>query len=153
MICEIIALSRQLFPRSTECHAKGWYKTAKNCHEVRGKVLGIVGYGHVGSQLSILAEGLGMKVKFFDTASKLNLGNAVSCETLEDLLASSDVVSLHVPRTPETRGMFGATQFNQMKKGSLLINAARGEVVRRRARLPWATRPAPWRVSPASRCR
>lgn len=117
--------------RSSECHRGAWYKTAKNCHEIRGKTLGIVGYGHVGSQLSILAEGLGMRVVFYDTSAKLNLGNAISCDSLDDVLAQSDYVSLHVPRLESTRNMFGKEQFAKMKKDAFFINCARGEVVRR----------------------
>lgn len=129
VICEIIALSRGLMDRSAECHRGAWFKVAKGCYEVRGKLLGIVGYGHVGSQLSILAENIGMKVKFYDVSPKLNLGNAEFVDHLDDLLAEADYISLHVPRTPSTRNMFGAAQFAKMKKGSFFINAARGEVI------------------------
>ena len=131
VIGEIIALSRGLMDRSAECHRGAWYKVAKGCCEVRGKLLGIVGYGHVGTQLSILAENIGLKVKFYDISPKLNLGNAEFCESLDALLQEADYVSLHVPRNDSTRGMFGAKQFAQMKKGAFFINAARGEVVRR----------------------
>lgn len=131
MIGEIIALSRGMIDRSTECHRGAWYKVAKGCYEVRGKLLGIVGYGHVGTQLSILAENIGLKVKFFDISPKLNLGNAEFCESLDELLEQADYISLHVPRTDATRGMFGEAQFAKMKKGAFFINAARGEVVRR----------------------
>jgi len=110
VICEIIALSRGLIDRSTECHRGAWFKVAKGCYEVRGKQLGIVGYGHVGMQLSILAENIGLKVKFYDVSAKLNLGNAEYCETLDELLAESDYISVHVPRTDSTRNMFAAPQ-------------------------------------------
>mmetsp|Transcript_43331 Transcript_43331/g.107040 ORF Transcript_43331/g.107040 Transcript_43331/m.107040 type:complete len:409 (-) Transcript_43331:139-1365(-) len=129
VICEIIALSRGLIDRSTECHRGAWFKVAKGCYEVRGKQLGIVGYGHVGMQLSILAENIGLKVKFYDVSAKLNLGNAEYCETLDELLAESDYISVHVPRTDSTRNMFAAPQFAMMKPGSFFINAARGEVM------------------------
>lgn len=134
VIGEIIALSRGMIERSTECHRGAWFKIAKGCCEVRGKLLGIVGYGHVGTQLSILAENIGMKVQFFDISAKLNLGNAEMAESLDELLSQADYVSLHVPRTDSTRGMFGAEQFAQMKQGAFFINAARGEVVRARPR-------------------
>ncbi len=129
IIAEIIILSRQLFDRSREVHDGTWKKVALGCHEVRGKTLGIVGYGHIGRQLGVLAEMVGMRVAFFDIASRLPMGNNRSMPTLESLLAISDFVSLHVPETAQTRGMFGATELAQMKAGAHLLNASRGSVV------------------------
>ena len=129
VIGEIIMLSRQIFPRSMAAHRGVWEKSAAGAHEVRGKVLGIIGYGHIGSQLSVLAEALGLKVIYYDIIPKLPLGNAEECAELKALLAKSDFVSLHVPNTPETRGMFGDEQMKAMKAGSYLINASRGHVV------------------------
>ncbi|MDG0818080.1 phosphoglycerate dehydrogenase [Bdellovibrio svalbardensis] len=129
VIAEMIALSRQLGDRNTKAHVGEWVKSAAGSKEVRGKTLGIVGYGHIGSQVSILAESMGLKVVFFDVLKKLPLGNAVAMSTLEELLKVSDFVTLHVPETPETKDMMGAKQFAQMKKDSYLINASRGTVV------------------------
>ncbi len=110
-------------------HQGDWMKSADGSREVRGKTLGIVGYGHIGSQVSVLAEAMGMKVVFYDVIKKLPLGNAVSKTRLDDLLEVSDFVTLHVPETPETQNMFTDKQFQKMKKGSYLINASRGTVV------------------------
>lgn len=129
VIAEMIALSRQLGDRNNLAHKGEWMKSADGSREVRGKTLGIVGYGHIGSQVSILAESMGMKVVFFDTLKKLPLGNAVAKANLKELLAVSDFVTLHVPETPETKDMLGAQELAQMKKGSFLINASRGTVV------------------------
>jgi len=129
VITEIIALSRQLMDRSAECHRGGWYKVSKGCCEVRGKTLGIVGYGHVGSQVSVLAESLGMRVVYHDVIPKMALGNASQCGSMEEVLEQADYVTLHVPRLPSTKNLIGAAQLAAMKKGSYLINAARGEVV------------------------
>lgn len=126
---EIVMLMRRIFPRSVGCHAGEWDKSAANSWEVRGKTLGIVGYGSIGSQLSVLAEAFGMRVIYFDVVDKLPHGNATACDTLETLLAESDVVSLHVPQLPSTKNMMGAEQIRQMKQGSFLINNARGNVV------------------------
>ncbi len=126
---EIIMLSRQVFMRSTACHAGHWRKSAKGSHEVRGKTLGIVGYGHIGSQLSVLAEALGMQVRYYDIISKLPLGNARPCESLTELLGLSDFVSLHVPDTELTRQMIGADELAAMRSGAYLVNASRGLVV------------------------
>lgn len=104
-------------------------KTAKNCREIRGKTLGIVGYGHVGSQLSVLAESMGMTVVFYDILQIMPIGMARPCNSFEELLASSDFVSLHVPETPDTIGMIGLKEISHMKRGSYLINASRGKVV------------------------
>lgn len=129
VISEIIALSRGLFDRSAAAHKGDWMKTASGSHEIRGKTLGLVGYGHIGSQVSVLAEGMGMKVLFYDVIKKLPMGNAQSIETLEELLAQSDFVSLHVPETPETKNMISKQQLMHMKEGGFLINASRGTVV------------------------
>lgn len=129
VIAEMIALSRQLGDRNTLAHRGEWMKTADGSKEVRGKTLGIVGYGHIGSQVSILAEAMGMKVVFFDVLKKLPLGNAVSKVSLRELLQVSDFVTLHVPETPETKDMIGSHELAAMKKGGVLINASRGTVV------------------------
>ncbi|MFT8720228.1 phosphoglycerate dehydrogenase [Acetobacter sp.] len=126
---EIVMLMRRIFPRSVGCHEGKWDKSATNSWEVRGKTLGIVGYGSIGSQLSVLAEAFGMRVLYFDVVDKLPHGNATACDTLETLLGESDVVSLHVPQLPTTKNMIGAEQIKQMKPGSFLINNARGNVV------------------------
>ena len=129
VIGEIIMLMRGIFPKSNLVHGGGWMKSAKDSYEIRGKTLGIVGYGHIGTQVSILAESMGMQVRYYDVVNKLALGNAQPCHSLEELLAVSDVVTLHVPDTPQTRNMIGPAQLRAMKKGSHLINAARGQVV------------------------
>jgi len=129
MVAEMIMLARQLGDRNAECHRKYWNKKSGGCYEVRGKTLGIVGYGHVGSQLSILAEALGMRVLFYDIVPKLALGLAHACDSLAELLKASDFVSLHVPKTPETCGMIGEKELAMMKKGAYLLNASRGDVV------------------------
>ncbi|MCB9846549.1 MAG: phosphoglycerate dehydrogenase [Phycisphaeraceae bacterium] len=128
-LAEIIALSRRMSERSAALHAGRWDKSASGAHEVRGRTLGIVGYGHIGSQVSVLAESLGMRVLFYDVAPKLALGNARAVASLDDLLAASDVITLHVPDTPATRGLIGPRQINQMRPGASLINNARGGVV------------------------
>lgn len=129
VIAEMVALSRQLGDRSSKAHLGDWAKSADGSREVRGKTLGIIGYGHIGSQVSILAESFGLKVLFYDVVKKLPLGNAQSKPILEDLLAESDFVSLHVPETPDTKNMIGSRQLAKMKRGSYLINASRGTVV------------------------
>jgi D-3-phosphoglycerate dehydrogenase / 2-oxoglutarate reductase len=129
VIAEIIALSRQLFQRSYEMHQGLWNKQSKGCWEIRGKTLGIVGYGHIGSQLSVLAESFGMRVLFYDVVNLMPLGSAKQVDGLASLLAESDFVTLHVPELPETTDMIGAQQLAQMKEGSYLINNARGRVV------------------------
>ncbi|MCA9283680.1 MAG: phosphoglycerate dehydrogenase [Phycisphaerales bacterium] len=128
-IAEIIALSRRLFDKSSGLHAGRWDKSAAHAHEIRGRTLGIVGYGHIGSQLSVLAEAMGMRVTFYDIAPKLPLGNAMALPSLQALLETADVVSLHVPATPLTEGMIGAAELAMMRPGSFLINNARGSVV------------------------
>lgn len=129
IIAEIIVLARQLGQRSSEVHSKIWKKISSGCFEVRGKTLGIVGYGHIGSQVSTLAEALGMRVIYFDIISKLPLGNARGTNSLEELLRESDFVTLHVPATAQTHRMIGAAQINEMKQGAYLLNASRGSVV------------------------
>lgn len=129
VIAEMISLSRQLGDRNTKAHQGEWVKSAEGSKEVRGKTLGIVGYGHIGSQVSVLAEAMGLKVVFYDVIKKLPLGNASVKSTLSELLAVSDFVTLHVPETLETKDMIGAKELAQMKKGAYLINASRGTVV------------------------
>ena len=129
VLCEMIALSRQLADRSSECHAGRWNKQSSGCYEVRGKTLCIVGYGHVGSQLSVLAEATGLKVHFYDIVPKLALGLAEAKDSLLDALSGADFVSLHVPATAQTAHLIAAPQIASMKKGAYLINAARGQVV------------------------
>ncbi len=128
-LAEIICLSRALFQKSSQLHVGRWDKSSKNSREVRGRTLGIIGYGHIGSQLSVLAESLGMRVVYFDTARKLALGNAQSLPTLDAVLATADFVSLHVPDIASTRGLIGAAQLKQMKPGAMLVNNSRGKVV------------------------
>ncbi|CDS54868.1 D-3-phosphoglycerate dehydrogenase [Polaromonas sp. CG9_12] len=129
VLAEAILLLRGVPEKSAVAHRGGWLKSAENAYEIRGKTLGIVGYGSIGTQLSVLAEGLGMRVVFFDVVTKLPLGNAQQVGSLKDLLAQSDVVTLHVPETQATQWMIGAAQIAQMKPGSVLINASRGTVV------------------------
>ena len=128
-IAEAICLFRRLFEKSAQLHAGRWDKSASHSHEVRGRTLGIVGYGHIGSQVSVLAESLGMRVIFFDVVRKLPLGNAQSRPSLEALLREADCVTLHVPETQQTMGFIGARQIALMKPGAILINNARGSVV------------------------
>jgi D-3-phosphoglycerate dehydrogenase / 2-oxoglutarate reductase len=129
IIAEIISLARQLGDRSREVHEGRWQKLAVGSYEIRGKVLGIIGYGHIGRQLGVLAESMGMRVVFFDVATRLPMGNNASCNSMEELLGMSDFVTLHVPETPQTKEMIGETEINQMKRGSFLLNASRGTVV------------------------
>ncbi len=129
VIGEIVMLMRGIPQRNFAAHEGIWLKNAKGATEVRGKVLGIVGYGHIGTQVSILAEAMGMQVRYFDIVDKLALGNAQPCSSLSELLSVSDVVSLHVPQTPQTDNMFSHAEFFAMKKGAFFINAARGSVV------------------------
>ncbi|MBT8205163.1 MAG: phosphoglycerate dehydrogenase, partial [Eudoraea sp.] len=126
---QIIMLMRFIFPRNKEMHQGIWNKTANNSHEVRGKNLGIVGYGNIGKQLSVLAEALGMRVYYYDIEDRLALGNAVRCDTLEDLLIVSDVVSLHIDDNPANRNFIGERELAQMRPGAFLINLSRGYVV------------------------
>ncbi|KAJ9203833.1 hypothetical protein DTO166G4_6806 [Paecilomyces variotii] len=129
VISEIIALARQLTDRSNEMHQGTWNKVSNKCWEIRGKTLGIIGYGHIGSQLSVLAEAMGMSVIYYDVVNLMAMGTARQVPTLEDLLRASDFITLHVPELPETKNMIGSQQFEQMKEGSYLINASRGSVV------------------------
>jgi D-3-phosphoglycerate dehydrogenase len=129
VIAEIITLARQLGDRSLEMHRGTWNKVSAKCWEVRGKTLGIVGYGHIGSQLSVLAEALGMNVIYYDVVTLMALGTARQVPTLDKLLEEADFVTLHVPDLPETRDMISTAQLNRMKEGSYLINASRGTVV------------------------
>jgi D-3-phosphoglycerate dehydrogenase len=110
-------------------HRGTWNKVSSKCWEIRGKTLGIVGYGHIGSQLSVLAEAMGMNVIYYDVVTLMALGTANQVPTLEKLLGEADFVTLHVPDLPETRNMISTTEFEQMKTGSYLINASRGSVV------------------------
>ena len=128
-IAEIVMLFRQTFPRSVGAHEGRWQKSAAGSREVRGKTLGIVGYGNIGTQLAVLAEAMGMRVIFFDRTDKLRHGNAEPAESLDALLEASDVVSLHLPETPETKDMIGAREIGKMKKGAHLINNARGTIL------------------------
>lgn len=129
VLAEIIMLLRRVPEKNAAAHRGGWDKSANGSFEARGKVLGIVGYGHIGSQLSILAEQLGMQVRFYDIETKLPLGNALSVGSLDALLEQADVVTLHVPETAQTQWMISAPQLAKMKQGALLINASRGTVV------------------------
>lgn len=129
VIAEIITLARQLGDRSIEMHAGTWNKVSARCYEIRGKTLGIVGYGHIGSQLSVLAEAMGMTVIYYDVITIMPLGSAKQVPTLEALLRQADFVTLHVPQLPETFKMISTAQFDVMKEGSYLINASRGHVV------------------------
>jgi len=129
IICEVIALARQLGDRSREVHEGRWRKAAAGSFEVRGKTLGVIGYGHIGSQVGVLAEALGMRVIFYDHTSKLPMGNNRACASLAELLAAADFVTLHVPATPQTEKMIGASELALMRAGSYLLNASRGSVV------------------------
>ncbi|EKD13465.1 D-isomer specific 2-hydroxyacid dehydrogenase [Drepanopeziza brunnea f. sp. 'multigermtubi' MB_m1] len=129
VIAEIIVLARQLGDRSSELHQGTWNKVSAKCWEIRGKTLGIIGYGHIGSQLSVLAEAMGMSVIYYDVLNLMALGTAKQVPTLKALLNQADFVTCHVPELPETKNMIGAPEFEQMKNGSYLINASRGTVV------------------------
>jgi len=129
VIGEIIMLMRRIFPRSVSAHAGGWDKTATGSREVRGKTLGIIGYGNIGSQVGNLAESLGMTVRYFDTSDKLQYGNVKPAASLDELLKISDVVSLHVPSNKSTSKLITEAKLRKMKKGAFLINNARGTVV------------------------
>lgn len=129
VVAEAIMLARGVPYKNHICHEGGWAKTAKNSHEVRGKILGIIGYGHIGTQVGILAESMGMKVIYYDIESKLALGNATSVSSLEELLNLSDVVTLHVPQDETTQNLLSQDKISQMKENAILINASRGNVV------------------------
>ncbi|KAH8702646.1 D-3-phosphoglycerate dehydrogenase [Talaromyces proteolyticus] len=129
VIAEIVALARQLGDRSNEMHNGIWNKVSNKCWEIRGKTLGIIGYGHIGSQLSVLAEAMGMSVIYYDVVNLMAMGTTRQVSTLEDLLHDADFVTCHVPELPETENLIGQQQFEHMKTGSYLINASRGSVV------------------------
>ena len=129
VLAEAIILLRGIPEKNAVAHRGGWLKSANNSYEIRNKKLGIIGYGNIGSQLSIMAESLGMDVYFYDVVTKLSMGNAKQVSDLDALLEMSDIVSLHVPETPSTQWMMGEEQFAKMKQGSILINASRGTVV------------------------
>ncbi|KKY32989.1 putative d-3-phosphoglycerate dehydrogenase 1 [Diaporthe ampelina] len=129
IIGEIIVLARQLGDRSSELHRGTWNKVSSKCWEIRGKTLGIIGYGHIGAQLSVLAESMGMTVIYYDVVTIMGLGTARQMPTLDALLEEADFVTCHVPATPETRGMISTAQLNKMKDGAYLLNASRGTVV------------------------
>jgi D-3-phosphoglycerate dehydrogenase / 2-oxoglutarate reductase len=127
-IAEIVMLLRGVFPKSVSAHQGGWDKSAVGCHEVRGKTLGIIGYGNIGSQLAVLAEAMGMRVLYWDRADKLRHGNAEPAATLDDLLSRSDVVTMHVPETADTQNMMGEREIRLMRPGAFFINNSRGTV-------------------------
>lgn len=129
VIAEVVMLSRQLADRVQEMHRGTWKKLSAGSRELRGKTLGIVGYGHIGTQVSVLAEAMGMRVLFHDIATKMPLGNSRPCQSLQELLGESDFVTLHVPETAQTRNMIGPEQLAAMRKGACLLNNARGTVV------------------------
>ena len=129
VIGEVVALARQLIDRGSEMHQGTWKKVSKGCYEIRGKTLGIVGYGHIGSQVSVLAEAMGMSIVFYDIMNLMPLGRAEPLTSLNDVLSKADFVTLHVPETEETKNMIGEAQLALMKPGSYLINNARGSVV------------------------
>lgn len=129
VIGNCIMLLRRIAEKNEAAHRGIWMKDSKNCYEVRGKTLGIIGYGHIGSQISVLAESLGMKVIFYDIVPKLTLGNAMPAKSLDDLLKRSDVITLHVPGTPDTKNLINAQRLKKMKQGAILINLSRGDVM------------------------
>jgi D-3-phosphoglycerate dehydrogenase / 2-oxoglutarate reductase len=129
IIAEVIALARQLGDRSKELHAGTWKKVSQGCYEVRGKTLGIIGYGHIGSQVGVLAEAMGMRVVSYDIRTTMAIGNARPVDTLDEVLAEADFLTLHVPETPQTKNLMGRAQIANMKPGSYLLNASRGMVV------------------------
>ncbi|MFT5082378.1 MAG: D-3-phosphoglycerate dehydrogenase [Lentisphaeria bacterium] len=129
VIAQAILLLRDIPAKNAGCHRGEWNKSASSSYEMRGKTLGLIGYGSIGSQISVLAEAMGMSVIFYDIVTKLTLGNAIQCKSLNELLAKSDVVSLHVPETPDTKNMLGEREFAIMKAGSIVINASRGTVI------------------------
>jgi D-3-phosphoglycerate dehydrogenase len=124
-----IMLIRKIVDKNTAAHKGIWNKEAKGSYELRGKTLGIIGYGNIGTQLSIMAEAMGMKIQYYDIETKLPLGNAKAAKSIKDLVSSSDIISLHVPETNQTKNLINKTIISQCKQGSILINYARGEVV------------------------
>jgi D-3-phosphoglycerate dehydrogenase len=129
IMAEVVMLARQLGDRSREVHDGKWRKVSAGCYEIRGKTLGIIGYGHIGTQVGVLAEAFGMRTIYYDIATRLPIGNIRSVPTLPVLLAESDFVTLHVPLTPQTEDMIGGAELGFMKPGSFLLNASRGPVV------------------------
>jgi D-3-phosphoglycerate dehydrogenase / 2-oxoglutarate reductase len=129
IIAEIVMLARQANDRSREVHAGVWKKVSAGCYEVRGKTLGIIGYGHIGSQVGVLAESMGMRVLSFDIRTTMAIGNAKALATMDEVLQASDFVTLHVPETPQTKNMIGEAELARMKRGAYLLNASRGTVV------------------------
>ena len=129
IVGEIIALSRKLFDKSSDMHKGTWNKSSSGCREIRGKKLGIIGYGNIGSQLSVLAENLGMQVYYYDIADKLSLGNAIPCKTMREVLKISDIVTVHVSGRKENKNLIGKTEFALMKSSAFFLNASRGFVV------------------------
>lgn len=129
VIAEIVSLNRHMTDKNAASHRGDWEKSATGCHEVRGQRLGIIGYGNVGSQISVLAESFGMQVSYFDLADKLSLGNARRAASLHELLENADVVTVHVDGRPENKGLIGAAEFAAMPKGSMFLNLSRGSVV------------------------
>jgi D-3-phosphoglycerate dehydrogenase len=129
VIAEAILLMRRIPEKNMECHRGGWSKSASGSFEVRGKTIGIVGYGHIGTQVGVLAESFGMRVIYYDIETKLALGNAGPVHSFGELLERADIVTLHVPETPQTKMMVGAAELAKMKRGAMLINASRGTVV------------------------
>lgn len=124
-----IVLMRRVVEKNYGAHSGRWLKDAHHCFEVRGKTLGIVGYGHIGSQVSVMAESLGMKVIFYDIQSRLSMGNAAAARSIDDLLKKSDIVTLHVPGTPDTHNLINSTRLKKMKPGAILLNLSRGDVM------------------------
>jgi D-3-phosphoglycerate dehydrogenase len=124
-----IMLIRRIPDKNRFAHDGLWQKEAKGSYELRGKTLGLIGYGNIGTQVSILAESMGMRVKFYDVVTKLPLGNSEACRTLKELVSTSDIISLHVPETPQTKNLINKNLLKNFKKGSILLNYARGEVV------------------------
>ncbi len=129
IMSEVVALARQLGDRSREVHEGRWRKVSAGCYEIRGKTLGIVGYGHIGTQVGVLAEAFGMRTVYYDIATRLPIGNIRAVPSLATLLAEADFVTLHVPLTPQTENMIGEAELSMMKPGSFLLNASRGSVV------------------------
>ena len=129
ILAEVVMLSRHLGDRTREVHEGRWRKVAVGSHEVRGRTIGIVGYGHIGSQVGVLAEAFGMRVVFYDIMAKLPMGNNRAMGKLEDVLEQADFVTLHVPETPQTKNMIGAAELARMRPGACLLNASRGTVV------------------------
>jgi len=128
-IGEIIMLTRNVFDKSVKLHAGVWDKSAKNCFEIRGKKLGIIGYGNIGTQLSVVAESLGMDVYFYDIVEKLALGNAHKCDSMDEVLKKCDAVTLHVDGNPSNKNLISARELGIMKKGAILLNLSRGHVI------------------------